>query len=378
MGLFSWGKKKARVVALIDIGSSSVGGAYVYVVDGEKPIIYYTARVDVEVREEEDIRDSMMRSLTFLERLLIEEGAPALRRETGSAAIDHVLVSVSAPWQESIVSITQFNTGKSFIFTHRHLAEAERRVPKLKQGRTLSGQSVIASILNGYDTKHPYGRYVARAEIVLLTSTLEKEATHQIETSLRRTFHTHDLHITAFAPIVYEVFKNLYPHQEDFIVLDVSGSGTDMVMVKRGLLSAVVAIPLGTHELCSKVRAAGARTHIDSDALIPEPVNEEFEKACEEIQKGWIASLHAAFLRFSTKEALPRTIFLLADAEVRPYIKRILDERELKSLWLMDEPLSIIALEPAHLTPHVKTRGQGTGDLYMALLALFAARTEEK
>jgi cell division ATPase FtsA len=277
-----------------------------------------------------------------------------------------------------MVTITQFNTGKSFIFNHRHLAEAERRVPRLQQGRILSGQSVIASMLNGYDTTHPYGRYVSRAEIVLLTSTLEKEAAQQIEKSLQRAFHTHELKITAFAPIAYEVFRALYPHQEDFIVLDVSGSGTDIIMVKRGLLSAVVAVPFGTHELCSMVREASARAQKDAEALISEPVNAAFEKECEEIQKSWIVSLHAAFLRFSTKEALPRTIFLLADTDVRAYIKRILDERELKSLWLTDDPLSIIALEPSHLASRVTTRGQGTGDLYMALLALFVARTEEK
>ena len=94
MALFPFGKKKTRSVALIDIGSASVGGAYAHYEEGKPPVIYYTARVDVEIREGETIRDGMLRSLAFLERLLIEEGAPAL-------ALQHLqtaLAMQASPW----------------------------------------------------------------------------------------------------------------------------------------------------------------------------------------------------------------------------------------------------------------------------------------
>ncbi|HRH55639.1 MAG TPA: hypothetical protein PK609_02115, partial [Candidatus Paceibacterota bacterium] len=56
------------------------------------------------------------------------------------------------------------------------------------------------------------------------------------------------------------------------------------------------------------------------------------------------------------------------------YLKLTLEESELRSLWLSDEPLSVIALSPSSLAPKVKTRGLGEGDIFLAILALASER----
>ncbi|MES2931139.1 MAG: hypothetical protein V4682_00385 [Patescibacteria group bacterium] len=376
MALFPFGKKKARSVALIDIGSASVGGAYVHYEEGKPPIIYYTARVDVEVREGETIRDGMLRSLAFLERLLIEEGAPALRRETGSAVIEKVLVSVAAPWQDTLVSTTNIQQKNpfTFTFTHMHLADAVKKTSVVPKDRVSSGHTVIATILNGYETPSPFGKRVTRAELVILASTLEKEAAHAIEASLRKAFHTNEIELTAFAPVAYTVFRDLYPHQKDFVVLDVSGTGTDAAFVKRGLLVEVRSVAYGTQDLLIAARKAGQRAHLSSVDMIDPVANESFAKESEEAERIWLDGLHGAFASVASVQALPRTLLLLADTEARDYLKRTLEESGLRTLWLSDEPLSVIPITPSHLAARVKTRGLGDGDLFLALLALYAAR----
>jgi len=374
MALFPFGKKKSRSVALIDIGSASVGGAYVHYEEGKPPVIYYTARVDVETREGETIRDGMLRSLAFLERLLIEEGAPALRRETGSAVIEKILVSVAAPWQDTVVTTTNLQQKNPFTFTHAHLAEAQKKVGIVPKDRISSGHTVIATILNGYETPNPFGKRVTRAELVMLASTIEKEAAHAIEASLRRAFHTNEIELTAFAPVSYTVFRDLYPHQKDFVVLDVSGTGTDAAFVKRGLLVEVRSIAYGTQDLLIAARRAGQRAHASSTDMLDTVANQSFAKEAEEAEKVWLDGLHGAFASVASVQALPRTLLLLADPDSRDYLKRTLEESRLRTLWLSDEPLSVITITPSHLAARVKTRGLGEGDLFLALLALYAAR----
>lgn len=365
MALFPFGKKKARAVALIDIGSASVGGAYAHYEDGKPPIIYYTARVDVEVREGETVTDGMLRSLSFLERLLVEEGAPALRRETGSAIVEKVLVSVAAPWQDTVVTTTQMQQRRPFTFTHAHLDEAIRKSASVSPGRMSSGHTVVATILNGYETANPFGKRVTRAELVLLASTIDREAARAIETSLRRAFHTSAVELTAFAPVAYTVFRDLYPHQKDFVVLDVSGAGTDIAFVKRGLLVEVQGIPYGTHDL-----------RISEGAGTPgaELLDAGTDVSAGAAKQVWLDALRGAFAAVAGTQALPRTVLLLADPNVREYLKQALETSALRSLWLSDDPLSVISVTPAHLAARVKTRGLGEGDLFMALLALYAAR----
>ncbi|MDP3402523.1 MAG: hypothetical protein Q8S35_01040 [bacterium] len=374
MGLFSFNKKKARSVALIDIGSASVGGAYVHYEEGKPPIIYYTARVDVETREGETVREGMLRSLSFLERLLIEEGAPALRRETGSGGVEKVLVSVAAPWQETLVSTTNIQQKNTFTFSHAHLADAVKKTAVVPKDRVSSGHTVVATILNGYETPNPFGKRVTRAELVILASTLEKEAAHAIESSLRRAFHTNDIELTAFAPVAYTVFRDLYPHQKDFVVLDVSGTGTDAAFIKRGLLVEVRGVPFGTQDLLIAARKAGQRAHLSAVDMIDPVANESFAKESEEAERIWLDALHGAFSSVAAVQALPRTLLLLADTDARDYLKRTLEKSKLRSLWLSEEPLSVIPITPSHLAARVKTRGLGDGDLFLALLALYAAR----
>lgn len=374
MGLFSFSKKRARSVALIDIGSASVGGAYAHYEEGKPPIIYYTARVDVETREGESIRQGMLRSLSFLERLLIEEGAPALRRETGSGGVEKVLVSVAAPWQETFVTTTNIVQKNAFTFSHAHLADAVKKTAVVPKDRVSSGHTVVATILNGYETSNPFGKRVTRAELVILASTLEKEAAHAIESSLRRAFHTNEIELTAFAPVAYTVFRDLYPHQKDFVVLDVSGTGTDAAFIKRGLLVEVRSVPFGTQDLLIAARKAGQRAHLSAVDMIDPVANESFAKESEEAERVWLDGLHGAFSSVAAVQALPRTLLLLADTNARDYLKRTLEKSRLRSLWLSDEPLSVIPITPSHLAARVKTRGLGDGDLFLALLALYAAR----
>lgn len=371
MGLFSFGKRNARSVALIDIGSASVGGAYAHYEEGESPVIYYTARVDVETREGETVKDGMLRSLAFLERLLIEEGAPALRRETGSAVIEKVLVSVAAPWQSTAVTTTNLQQQNPFTFTRAHLSEAVKKAAQPTKDRISSGHTVVATILNGYETPNPFGKRVTRAELVVLSSTIEKEPAHAIEASLRRAFHTNEIELTAFAPVAYTVFRDLYPHQKDFAVVDVSGTGTDAAFVKRGLLVEVRSVAYGTQDLLIAARKAGQRAHLAAADILDTGANGSFTKEAERV---WLDGLHDAFASVASIQALPRTVLLLADPDFRDYLKRTLEESRLRTLWLSDEPLSVIPVTPAHLANRVKTRGLGEGDLFLALLALYAAR----
>lgn len=372
MGLFSFKKSKGTSIAVIDINSASVGGAYVRYEEGALPVIYYTARVDVEPREGEPILDSMMRSLSFLEQLMVLEGAPALRRETGDGSVERVLVSVSAPWQETEVATTHLEEKKPFTFTHAHL-DAVGNAP-LKKDRIRSGRTVIATVLNGYETPNPFGKRVTRADLVVLSSSLEKEAARQIEASIRRAFHTGNIELAAFSPASYTVFRDLYPHQKDFLLLDVSGSGTDVALVKRGMLVETRTVSYGTHDLERAARKAGQRAHLGADQMLDPEANKTFAEEAEAIERVWLTELKEVLAAFSGTRALPRTLFLLAHPSAREYLKRSLEGSELKSLWLSDEPLSVIAVSPANLATKVTTRGLGEGDLYLAVLALYAAK----
>lgn len=383
--MWPFNSKSRSSVVLIDIGSSSVGGAYAHYEDGKPVAMYYSVRQDIEQRTtesaNEDIGTAMLRTLEAVCTELIEKGAPTLRRETGSGHAASVVVSVAAPWQETKVRTETIAPGKSFVFTRSLLSEVVSSHEQIPEGRVRSGESVIATILNGYEIRNPIGMRAKRAEVVILSSTLDSQITKEIQKRVRHFYHTHNITFAAFAPIAYAVMRELYPHEKDFLVLDVSGEGTDLAFVKNGLLVDVATTPHGTNALLTATRTAERMT-VEEEAraaratfVPPNYVNPDrnarFASRVEAAKEEWLLDLTGLLKQFAESHPLPRTLFLLADDGARDYLRRALDSQTLHSLWLSDEPLSIIPVLQEQFSSRVKAVAEAEGDIFLAILALY-------
>lgn len=361
MGFF---EKKAWGVVLIDISSASVGGAFMYEKAGQVPVLCYTARHYVNKREGEKIADATIRTLEGMCAALVSEGAACLYREAGTAHIDMVLASVSAPWQDTAVRTVSINGDHSFVFTRALMQKAVLETPATRD-RVVSDTSIISTSLNGYEMDKPWGRRADRADVTVLTSTLDREIAKDITTTIRRAFHSHTVDITAFAPVAYAVIGNLYPHQEDFVLIDVADMATNAIIVKKGVLAGVRSIPRGVRDSSLARRATGSSEVMDlRGSADPSTKYAEAEAL-------WLADMKQVLADFASEHPLPRSVFLLADEHDREALKRLIDSSTLRTLWLSDEPLSVIPLAPEHTANVVRARGLAEGDIYLSMLALF-------
>jgi hypothetical protein len=379
--MWPFGSKEHSSVVLISINSSSVSGAYMHQRDAAHPTICFTTSAPIEVREGEELHSAMLRALDTVGQTLIEQGAPTLRRETGSGRVHQVLVSVGGNWQETKVRTETIQPGKPFTFTRRLLSEVIASSAHISEDRMSLGESVIATILNGYEIPDPIGKKANRAEVVILSSTLDKAVTEDIRTRVRKLYHTHAITFTAFAPVAYAVLRDLYPHEKDFLVLDVTAAGTDLIFVKSGLLVDVGTVPLGMNTLLKATRAAERMTieeevgTMQKTSLLPGYVNADrnarFSIRADAARDEWLKGLADLLKKFAELHPLPRTLFLITDASARDYLKRALDTHILHALWLSDEPLSVITVCPEHFGSQVRAKGSADADIFLSILALY-------
>ncbi len=365
MGLFG---TTSKGVILIDIGSASVAGAWMFQKKGEVPVICYSTRIDIEVRADEKVEQAMQRTLEAVCIQLVREGAPAYSREVGHGRIEMVLASVAAPWQSTSIHTVTLAEEHPFVFT-RALMQKTVTASSPSPDRIISDTSVISTVLNGYETEQPWGKRAHKAELTVLTSTLDKAVAKSITAELRRTFHSHHIELTAFAPVAYAVLSNLYPLQKEYILLDVSGAATDALIVKKGVLAGVSSIPQGVHDLRKAGR--GAATDALGLGAIDSSRNAAFGPKVAAAEAAWLQGIKDMLATFAGEHALPQTVFLLADEGVRDFLKRLIDESSLRTLWLSEEPLSVIALAPEHTASFVRARGLSEGDIFLSMLALF-------
>jgi hypothetical protein len=357
---------KRTSVVLIDADSGSVGGAYAHFATGKPPRIYFTARLRIDTTGERPTAADMLKTFSALTDTLVTAGAPILQRETGSGHIDQVFLSVGSPWQKTAVSVCTIEdkNGKEFVFTNNMIGDV--RVPPKEPGMVAMETMIIATLLNGYETSHPFGKRAKRADLITLSSSIDEKVLSAIQTILKRAYHTHNITCTTFASLSYAVLRDMYPHEKDFIVIDFSGDTTDLAFVKGNLLVDVISVPLGTHAFSEAIRGTHRGT-----GVIDLTRNQAFGERIARLQSDWTNLLSNALKQFTKRHALPRTIFLIASQEARDFAKRLLDAPELHAIWLSDEPLRILPVLPSQFSSFVETRGSASGDVTLAMLALY-------
>lgn len=325
---------------LIDIAADSVAGAYARYTEGETPALLYTRRLPIETRKDEPCELAMLRALEILGAELIHDGAPILLRATGSGNAETILVSVDTPWQETSVRMEHFERRNPFVFTKSIVATALEKTSVVPPGKILADESIIGTILNGYETHDPYGKKIHRASLIILTSLIDKHISDSIISTLRGLYHTkHILHIAGNS-LRYQAMRGAFPHEREALILDVTGPLTSIALVRRGLFVALAETP----------PAAGNHSWIDN-------VIGELSKLAEQYP-------------------LPRTIFLLArESEVTSF-RKMLDTTSIRELWLSDNQPKIVPVLASHMSGLIRQTNAANPDVQLLLMALYYQHQE--
>lgn len=334
-------KKKTESVVLIDIGAGSVAGAYAIFTEGAQSSLLYTRRLPIEIREDEPHDRAMLRALKILGDALVLEGAPILMRTTGSGSTDTVVVSINAPWQETKIRTENFEQKTSFTFSKRLITTSLEKTSVTPPGKLLVDESLIGTILNGYETHHPYGKKVHRASIIVLTSLIDEHAASGINSIIRGLYHTKHILSIAGSSLRYQAMRIAFPHERDVLILDATGPLTSIMLVRRDLLVDVVDIP--------------------------SPMNNT---------DAWLQKIVDELTELAKRFPLPHTIFLLAREPEIASLRETLNAANLGRLWLSENPPKIVSVLGSHLNRSIRQTAATPPDLSLLLMALYWSRAE--
>lgn len=328
--------KKMESVLLVDIGASSVAGAYANYTEGELPVVLYTRRLPISAHTDESHAAAMFRALGILGNALIQEGAPMLLRMTGKGSADTIVVSADAPWQMTSVRTEYFEQATPFLFTRALVKQALEKTSAAPPGQLIADESIIGTILNGYETRDPYGKEAHRASVVILTSLIDEQVAEGIHRTLRGLFHTKNILSIAGSSLRYQAMRTAFPHERDALVLDATSPLTTIALVRRDLLVDVVEVP--SHRAGTEI---------------------------------WIKTVTDELAALAQRFPLPRTIFLLAREPDLASVREKLDAANLGKLWLSKNPPRIVSVQGSHLSGLVRQATTTPSDLSLMLMALY-------
>lgn len=363
------GKPRAKNIAVIDISSASVGAAYATISGVAPPAMVFQTRI--ENRSETASTPGMLRALDAVARELSTKGVSRLRSVTGSASIDTAYVLMSAPWQTSKLSVKTIEKEKQFLFTEAMLAEA------LAEERKTSGTtSLIASVLNGYETPNPVGKRTTRAEIVLLSSAIDAEIEPYIKRAIRSFVGAAPLEFISFASASHLVLRGLFPHERDFLALRIGTEGSELAFIKHGHLAGIETAGAGTSLFAKAAREHGivspGGVSDTENGLIDKEKSQRLAERLAETERTWIGLMKETLVKIAAEGALPRVIFLFSDERTLPFFKRLLDAPELHALWLSDEPLTVIPVVPRQFFQFMRHINTDESDAVLDMLSMLS------
>lgn len=362
MALF--GSPKPANYAVIDIGSSSVGAAYVSAHEGEAPLIAHALRVPLEG----EATTAAIRALDKALKQLITEGASKLHQLGGHAGLSGSLVYIGAPWQQSELIVRTTEKEKPFMFTKGMLEEALATAPG---GKSM----VVASLMNGYETSQPIGKKAKRADIIVLASHVEVELFDVIRKAVRGATGGVPMRVVSFGELAPPAVLSISGGEDEFLALRVTRNAASLAFVKKRLLAGVRSLDIGTSVFLKAAREGGVSLPTVAEGLIDKDKNGRLASRIDEAERGWLLRMRETLRELAAGRALPRALFLFADGPDAHFVSRLLNSPEIHDLWLSDEPLAVVAVTPEHFDPYLH-RGEGAlQDPFLDALALIAAHS---
>tara|TARA_B100000508_G_scaffold60333_1_gene47137 strand:- start:175825 stop:176991 length:1167 start_codon:yes stop_codon:yes gene_type:complete len=385
-----FGRTKTKTVALIDIGSLSLGGAYAVLNKGEAPHICYSTRIPLPVTDEATPRELLRildEGLTKLTHKLEHEGSAALSRSCGVRHVDDVVVSVGSPWQRTqLRSHTEKFPGGKRI-SAKDIEDAKEKIEGAlgidPATSMLVDHSIIEVLVNGYQTAKPFGKRAQRMSVLGLASVIPISVHDRITSHLSKTFHVEPIKMQSAPALSYVVMRDLFVHEPDFLAAIVTGEATDLLLVKKGILTGVATALEGVHSITRAVKKAVPAVPaeevgdlVKSGMLHPTTVD-TVKGAQREAKSEWASAVISSLADLARKYALPQTFFILSDFSCRETFEEIMTRQDVHALRLGDHPFTVIGLKSQNLTDHVVFMGESDRDLFHGLLALFYSKKVE-
>ena len=387
MGIFSKSKKqKDELVLVFDIGSASVGGAVFYMQSTGVPKIIYSVRESIPFEEEVDFNKFFL-----LTRKSLEIVASKICL-AGLGAPDKIFCVLLSPWYGSQTRTIHFEKNTPFTFTAKFadsLIQKEMKIFEEEQADIQDKNDIhlleiknMKVMLNGYATSQPLDQKAKELEMTIFISMSSERILNKIKETISRHFHSQNIKFSSFVMASFSVVRDIFTHQDNFLLVDVGGEVTDITMVKKDILRESVSFPMGHNYLTRGVSSAlnctldEARSYISlyKDKHMIESVGKKFEPIINKLVANWLKKFQESLVSLSNNVSIPSTIFLTIDKNLADFFSEIIKNEEFSQYALAESKFKVVFIGTQTLHGMTTFEENTTRDSSSTLLSIYINR----
>ena len=356
---FSFFRKKEdsnnlnKTALVIDIGSASVTAAIVMF---ENSVSTVVASVSTDIAILPDLvydrfEKEMLKALdTTLNKIL---------RST-FAKLDRINVCLASPWYASQVRVAKLARLAPFVASKSVLDDMIRRELKAFEEeeiktKNLSGDAVrsietqtIRARLNGYDTHEPLGVSAKELELTIFLSIASEPTLKNIEETISRVY-TAPVVFSTFLSMTYLVSRDYFPHQQNYMLIDIGAEVSDISLVKENGLQQSFSFPCGRNMIVRRLADGLKRSLEESQSLwdmhvegkTSGQVGEDTGRILTAVKNEWQTEFQKALYAASKDLAIPDVILLTVDDDIAFWFSDAIKNEQFHQNTLADKEFKI-------------------------------------
>lgn len=383
---FSKDTEDKKLALLVDIGSSSVGCALARMGKGQAPHILATVRENIPFQESLSSAKFLLAMNHALERALksIQGG------KKDGVVPAHIFCTLSSPWfilksrhlriaQKEPFEITEKTLDIFLSDDIEHLKdELKETLPP--QDVMIIEKKIIQTKLNGYDIKNPYGQKTSQVEIIATVGVSSKIVIQSIERKLGQRFHTAPIHFGTFPIAAFSAVRDIFPHENNFLFIDITGEATDVSLVSSDLLAGSVSFPRGKNFIIREISIQFHTIHEEAATLFAMYLRKELPSAKHALveavvlraEKEWLTRFEKALATLAGSGMLSHKVFFTTDLDISELFSNLITKAEAGSL--LSESFEVRYIDQLIVSKFVSFESEVFRDPFIVIEALLAEK----
>ena len=357
MGIFSKSKEPEELVLVFNIGSSFVGGALFLARKSGIPKIIFSCREPIPLGEKIDIDRFLsltMRALDTVTGKIYAAGLGAPKR---------IFCVLSSPWLVSQTRIISLKKNTPFLFTAKLADELIQKEIKIFEEENLAKYSNVKGgiravelknikiMLNGYETSEPLDQKAKELEMTLFVSVGGEQVFKKIEETIGRHFHP-QIKFSSSLMATFTVVRDMYPAQENFLLVYIGGEVTDISMIKKSILRESISFPLGCNFLTRGVASSLGCTLSEANSLIAlfkdghaeATVAQKLKLIMEQSREEWIKKFQESLANLSNDVSIPSAIYIDMGKDLADFFSETIKNEQFSQYTLTESKFEITFL----------------------------------
>ncbi len=358
MSILFRSKKKDELMLVFNIGSSSVGGALFWTQKSGIPKIIFSFREPILIEKDIEVNQFLSLAIKSLEIVV------GKIYKAGLGVPSRIFCVLSSPWCVSQTRMINLKKNTPFIFTEKladdliqkeikifeeeHLtkyANAENKV------RTIELKN-IKIMLNGYETTKPLNQKAQELEMTIFISTSGEQILKKIEDTIGKYFHFEQIKFSSFTMATFTVVRDMYPKQENFLLVYVGGEVTDISMIKKNTLRESISFPIGCNFLTRGV-AFGLQCGLDEanslislfkDGHAEEKLVKRLTPTIDKLKAEWLKNFQTSLANLSNDISIPATIYIYMGKDLADFFGETIKTEQFSQYTLTESKFEIIFL----------------------------------